>query len=113
MGHRVDSVLIREDLRFGQRVAAWVLQLAIGQPDGQITFQTVGAGSTIGARRIYPLLYDGPQANVYGVRFVPTLSVAADGLVHVAELSAFNSAGTVPPAKMPVVNTTGAGCFPF
>ena len=113
MGHRVDSVRIREDLRFGQRIAAWVLQIAVGQPDGQITLQTVGAGSTIGARRIYPLLYGGPQANVYGVRFVPTLSVAADGLVHVAELSAFNSAGAAPPAKMPAVNATGAGCFPF
>ena len=45
----------------------------------------------------------GIQCNAYALRFVPTLSVAADGFVHIAELSAHvtNSSS----------NTSGAVCF--
>ena len=68
----------------------------------------MAAGSTIGAARIVPLGQPGrgqfvpgqtcqgagchgAMANTFGVRFRPTISVAGDGLVHVAELAAFFS----------------------
>ena len=107
-GHVVDYVVIKEDLSRGQRIAGWELDIQIGQPDGQKPWETVAAGSTIGSTRIIPLgmpgkgqfvpgqLCQGPQchgaiSNTFGVRFRPTISVADDGMVYVADLAAFNS----------------------
>ena len=106
--HTVDSIVIREDLSKGQRIAGWALDIQEGQPDGQKPWTQVAAGSTIGAARIVPLGQPGrgqfvpgqtcqgagchgAMANTFGVRFRPTISVAGDGLVHVAELAAFFS----------------------
>ena len=98
-GHRdVDYIVMREDLSQGQRVAGWVLEVLQGQPDGRKLWREVGAGSTIGATRIWPLAHSsayrsghGVATNVFAVRLRPTISVAPDGLVHIAELSAYYS----------------------
>ena len=79
----------------------------VGEPTGAKPWQQVAAGSTIGASRIIALgqpghgqfvpgstcqsSCDGAMKNVFGVRFVPTISTGSDGLVHVAELAAFYS----------------------
>lgn len=116
--HAVDHVVIKEDLRRGQRIAGWQLDIQVGQPTGAKDWVKVAAGSTIGSSRIIPLGQPGrgqfvpgrscvgvPQcegsgmANTFGVRFRPTISVAADALVYVAELRAFHSnasLGSVP-----------------
>ena len=73
-----------------------------------VSTDTVAAGSTIGSTRIIPVgmpgkgqfvpgeLCQGPQchgamSNTFGVRFRPTISVADDGMVYIADLQAFNS----------------------
>ena len=107
-GHVVEYIVIKEDLSHGQRIAGWELDIQIGEPDGQKPWHTVAAGSTIGSTRIIPVgmpgkgqfvpgeLCEGPQchgamSNTFGVRFRPTISVADDGMVYVADLAAFNS----------------------
>jgi alpha-L-fucosidase len=86
----VDYVIIREDLSKGQRVAGWVLEILEGTPQGTKVWQQVGAGSTIGAARIFPLggahghFVPGEPStsraslmkDTFGVRFRPTISVA-------------------------------------
>lgn len=99
----VDTIIVREDLRYGQRVAAWQLMALIGQPDGSKVWQPVGAGSTIGMLRIWSLtppataqgttrFGNKAATNCFGVRFVALVTASADGLVHIAELSAHQTA---------------------
>ena len=132
-GHSViDCVIVKEDLRFGQRVAAWVLEIEVTNSNKWIQ---VASGSTIGTTRIVGLgkdhftpgllceeVYDAKAGRracanvsaplpsyqylphyatqgVRAVRFRPTLSAAPDGLVHIAELSAFNSNASRSAAK--------------
>merc|ERR1712072_722290 len=85
-GRKLDSVMLREDLSKGQRIAAWTLELQVGHPDGSKSWQQAGAGSTIGSNRILPVP---AQNNVFAARFSPTLSTAKDGFVHLAELSVY------------------------
>jgi alpha-L-fucosidase len=90
----LDAVIVREDLRHGQRVAAWTLEaLANG------AWEQIGAGSVVGMRRIWSLHpVEGPAARTgsrpvldcFGVRFRALASTAPDARVHIAELSAFS-----------------------
>lgn len=108
-------VVIKEELSRGQRIAGWELDIQLGQPDGQKPWRTVAVGSTIGASRIIPLGMPGKgqfipgelcQAgfshchgaigDAFGVRLRPTISVADDGIVYIAELSAFDSKKSAP-----------------
>eukprot|EP01043_Picozoa_sp_COSAG02_P054638 COSAG02_NODE_6217_length_3719_cov_3.158564_4_plen_133_part_00 len=79
---------------YSERVASYILEYKpCGLPRGSTTFEEIGSGSTVGTKRVFPLIYG---ANAYSVqaaaiRFRPTLSVAMDGHVHIAELSAHNS----------------------
>lgn len=74
-----------------ERVSSYILEYKpCGLPHGSTMFTEIGSGSTIGTKRVFPLIYG---ANAYAVqaaaiRFRPTLSVAKDGSVHIAELSA-------------------------
>ena len=83
--HRVDSVLLAEDLAGGERVRAYRLE---GRAGGQWT--PLGSGSAIGHKRIQPV---GP-AEVDAVRLVVTAS-AAEPLI--ARLAVFDT-GVAPPA---------------
>ena len=90
----VDTVVLREDLSLGQRVASWVLEyIPCGaKPDrwGVIQYTELGSGSTIGSKRVFPLVYGTEPITVAAskIRLRPTHSVAADGMAHIAELSA-------------------------
>ena len=121
----IDTLVLREDLSRGQRVGAYVIEaLPCGHPRGAITdpeytWQQLGSGSTIGAKRIFPLLYGNKAApaQLGALRLRPTLSVAADGEVHIAEFSAHQSnwttglgggGGGLAPGGDPALT-----CFPF
>jgi alpha-L-fucosidase len=90
----VDTVIMREDLSLGQRVASWIVEyVPCGtKPDrwGTVEYTELGSGSTIGTKRVFPFVYGAEPVTVAvsKIRLRPTLSVAADGLAHIAELSA-------------------------
>ncbi len=83
--HRVDHVVLAEDIAGGERVRAYRLE---GRTGGQWT--ELGSGSAIGHKRIQPI---GPAA-VDAVRLIVTAS-AAEPLI--ARLAVFDT-GVAPPA---------------
>eukprot|EP01047_Picozoa_sp_COSAG01_P006149 COSAG01_NODE_220_length_21453_cov_118.998361_10_plen_186_part_00 len=94
----VDTLIMREDLSLGQRVASWILEYVpcSAKPDphsGVLEYNELGSGSTIGTKRVFPLIYGSHPISVAAskIRLRPTLSVAQDGLAHILELSAHAS----------------------
>ena len=85
---------VSHGLSSAERVASFILEyLPCGQPRGSTAFEELGSGSTVGTKRVFPLIYGTNAYSVHAaaIRFRPTLSVAADGNVHIAEFSAHQS----------------------
>jgi hypothetical protein len=53
----LDTLILREDLARGQRVAAYVLEYLPCGAKPAAAYRELGSGSTIGAKRVFPLVY--------------------------------------------------------
>ncbi len=81
---RIDHVVLQEDCSTGQRVRAYRLEAR-----AQRNWQTLGAGTAIGHKRIQPV----PPAVVDAVRLIATQSV---GQGTIRRLAVFNTGATPP-----------------
>ena len=81
---RIDHVILQEDCSAGQRVRTYKLEAR-----AQGNWQTLGAGTAIGHKRIQPVT----PAVVDAVRFIATQSV---GQAAIRRLAVFNTGATPP-----------------